>query len=216
MSEACCAPRSCGRPSAAMPKASSSAGGVRRDAGQGHPRRGPAAGGGRARGRDRRRVPPQLLLGPLRRALQRLRDQARRVQIPRRPRPRGRLHGHLCDSQALAHAAACRRRVRLPQAGGQGDAQDHHAGALHHALLPLHGLCRPEGLRGCRAPSLPTLQPSIAKRSPTSPRPAAGISSSTRSPSPCCATPPSATRSRARARTPTGSSISTSRPSTTA
>ena len=127
-----------------------SAAAYRRDPGSSHPRRRAAAGGCGPAGRHRRRVPPQLLLGPLRRALQRLCDQARGVQVPRRPRPRGRFHGHLCRRQARAHAAAGDRRVRVPAQRHQGDAEDHHAGAVHHALLPLHRFRRPEGLRRCR------------------------------------------------------------------
>ena len=94
--------------------------------------------------------------------------------------------------------------------------QDHHAGALHHALLPLHRFRRPQGLRRRRSLLRRPRRHLPRRRSPTSPRPAAATSSSTRSPSPCCATPPSATRSRAPGRTPTSWSISTSRPSTTA
>ena len=94
--------------------------------------------------------------------------------------------------------------------------QDHHAGALDHALLPLHRFCRRVRLCRCARPSSPTSPASTARRSPISPRPAAATCSSTRWPSPCCAIRPSATRSRRRARTRTGWSISTSRPSTTA
>ena len=53
-----------------------------------HPRRREDAGRRRAEGRDRRRIPPRLLLGALRRADRRLCDQARGVQVPRRSRPR--------------------------------------------------------------------------------------------------------------------------------
>ena len=93
-------------------------------------------------GRDRRRIPPQLLLGPVRRAHRRLRHQAGGVQVPRRPRPRGGFHRALCGRQARRDAAVGARRVQLPARRHEGDAEDHHAVALDHAFLPLHGFCR--------------------------------------------------------------------------
>ena len=122
---------------------------VRRGPGARDPRRGQAAGGGRPAGRDRRRVPPQLLLGPVRRPLRGLRHQAGGLQVPRRSRPRGRLHGDLRQRQARAHPAAGDGRVRIPAQGDEGDGQDHHAGAIDHAFLSLHRFCRCVRLRRC-------------------------------------------------------------------
>ena len=168
-------------------------------------------------GRDRRRVPPQLVLGPVRRALRGLRHQAGGVQVPRRPRPRGRLHRDLCHGQALAHAAAGARRVRLP---AQRDRRrrrkitmpapstmhfyrctDFADAAVYADAETLLRRPRPHLPRGDRR--------SRRGRLPLHPARRGGAS-------PCCAIRPSATRSQARARTPTGWSISISRPSTTA
>ena len=65
------------------------------------------AGGCRAEGRDRRRIPPRLLLGALRGAHRRLYDQARGVQVSGRSRPRGRIH------RALWGWASCTRNQPL-------------------------------------------------------------------------------------------------------
>ena len=83
-------------------------------------------------------------------------DQAGIVQVPRRSRPRGRFHRALCRRQAQARAAAGARRIRFPARCRQGDGQDHAAGALDHAFLPLQRFCRPAVYARCRARSLPT------------------------------------------------------------
>ena len=119
----------------------------------GNPRGGAAAGRGRPGSRHRRGVPPQLLLGSVRRALSGLCNQAGGLQVPRRPRPRGGFHRDLRRRQARAPATAGCRRVRVPEERCRGDAEDHHAGALDHAFLPLHRLRRSRRLRR-RAPFL--------------------------------------------------------------
>ena len=187
---------------------------VRRGPGRGDPRCRAPAGGGGSPGRQRWRVPAQLLLGPVRGAMPGLRHQAGGLQVPRRPRPRGRLHGHLCRRQDRAHAGAGGRRVRLPAGRHRGRAEDHHAGALDHAFLPLHRFCRPRRLRRCERLLRGPCRRSIAPRSPSWPRRAAATFSSTRWPSPCCAIPPSAPGSPPPGRSPTRSSTSTSTPST--
>ena len=62
----------------------------------------------RAEGRDRRRIPPRLLLGPLRRAHRGLRHQAGAVQIPRRSRTRDRVHRALCGRASSGAASRWR------------------------------------------------------------------------------------------------------------
>ena len=64
-------------------------------------------------------------------------------------------HGHEVDFTATYAAAKLTRTQPLAtdefaflRSVDQGDAEDHHAGAVDHALLPLHGFRRPEGL--CR------------------------------------------------------------------
>ena len=56
-------------------------------------------------------------------------------------------HGHEVDFTATYAAAKLARtqpldgRVRIPAQSDEGDGQDHHAGALHHAFLSLHRFC---------------------------------------------------------------------------
>ena len=64
-------------------------------------------------------------------------------------------HGHEVDFTATYAAAKLARTQPLAadefaflRSVAKVDAEDHHAGALHHALLPLHGFRRPQGL--CR------------------------------------------------------------------
>ena len=115
-----------------------------------HPRRRAAAGGGRARGRHRRRVPPQLLLGPVRRALRAASPSSPRCSssatttATRSTSPPPTPTAKLARTQPLAADEFAFLRERH-----QGDAEDHHAGALDHAFLPLHRFRRPE-------PSMPT------------------------------------------------------------
>ncbi len=63
-------------------------------------------------------------------------------------------HGHEVDFTATYAAAKLARTQPLAtdefaflRSVAKVDAEDHHAGAVHHALLPLHRFRRPEGLR---------------------------------------------------------------------
>ena len=73
-------------------------------------------------------------------------------------------HGHEVDFTATYATAKLARTQPLAtdefdflRRVTEGDGQDHHAGALHHAFLPLHGFCRPSHLRRRARPSSPTL-----------------------------------------------------------
>ena len=168
-------------------------------------------------GRDRRRIPPRLLLGPLRRAHRGLRDQARGVQVPRRSRPRGRRSPRPMRERELQRTQPLALdEFEFLRDVTQGDAEDHAAGAVDHAFLPLHRFRRARPPMRTSNRSSPISRRSSARRSPTWPRPAAAISSSTRSRSRCCAIRRSAQKVEARRRdAATGWSISISRRSTT-
>ena len=88
---------------------------IRRHPGPVHPRRGADAGGDRPRGGDRRRVPPRLLLGALRRSAPAASRSAPRSFTFRDD------HGHEVEFTApyatarlQTHAAARARRIRVP------------------------------------------------------------------------------------------------------
>ena len=123
------------------------------------------------------------------------------------------MHGHeahftatYAAGQARAHAAAGDGRVRVLEPSDEGDGQDHHAGALDHAFLPLHGLCRSGRLRAIgRAFFADLAQDLPPGDSRTWRAPAAAICNSTRWPWPCCAIRTSAPRWRRRVKIPTRS-----------
>ena len=118
-------------------------------------------------------------------------------------------HGHeveftapYAEAQDRSAPSRWRSTNSIPARGHQGDAEDHAAGALDHAFLPLHRFRR-------RSPSTPTsraffadLARCSARRSPIWPRPAAAISSSTRLRSRCCAIRRSASKVEAAAMKP--------------
>ena len=79
MSAACCARPRCDRRSAIMPQGAIDDDTFAAIAGPVHPRRRQLQEDAGLEGRHRRRIPPRLLLGPLRRAHRGFRDQARRA-----------------------------------------------------------------------------------------------------------------------------------------
>ena len=87
------------------------------------------------RGRQRRRVPARLVLGPLRRAHRRPRGEAGALQVPRRSRARARLHRAARHREGAPRPADRGGRDRVRARSHEGDAEGDAAGAVDDALL---------------------------------------------------------------------------------
>ncbi len=167
-----------------------------RRTGRGDPRRGQAAGGLRPAGGDRRRIPPHLLLGEVRAPDRRAWWSRTRCsssttstatsRTSPRPTRKAKVSRARADHRSTSSASSRKLTKR--------DAEDHHALALDHALLPLHRLGRSEGVRRRGARSSPTWARSISRKSRSCRGRAAATCSSTRWRSPCSATRRRATR----------------------
>ena len=150
-SAACCGRRRCARRFGVTPPRRSTTPSSPRIQDAMHPRRGAHAGGDRARGRDRRRVPPRLLLGAVRGAHQGPRDARRRCSsfatttATRSISPRPMRQRKMRRTQPLALD-----EFVFLRGDHQGDAEDHAAGAVDHALPALHRLRRPHVYAGRR------------------------------------------------------------------